>query len=242
MNRCLLLKQVVFSPVSPLTIQEWKTDPVKQSLLNHSGWVDLCALPDVASLQGLYALCSGWAHVELRRQWLLQWWLCHLRALKWRSAESISVAAIVQIGDTILAEIVALGNLQKCVGGFLLYKFWRIFPGIFLEDFSALFPFKNEEKKSGEKIRERFAAPSDTHLLLKEESEVNKRGRPSKWPPERLPSEFADFECAFSLEFLGENMTPKNPFLEGTFWDKFSRPIRSRALLFTPERIAKPLE
>ena len=30
-------------------------------------------------------------------------------------------------------------------------------------------------------------------------------------------------------------MTPKDPFLEGTFWDKFWRPIRSRALLFTPE-------
>ena len=29
-------------------------------------------------------------------------------------------------------------------------------------------------------------------------------------------------------------MTPKDPFLEGTFWDKFWRPIRSRALLFTP--------
>ena len=28
---------------------------------------------------------------------------------------------------------------------------------------------------------------------------VNKRGRPSKWPPECLPSKFADFECAFSL-------------------------------------------
>ena len=28
-------------------------------------------------------------------------------------------------------------------------------------------------------------------------------------------------------------MTPKNPFLEGTFWEKFWRPIRSRALLFT---------
>ena len=26
-------------------------------------------------------------------------------------------------------------------------------------------------------------------------------------------------------------MTPKDPFLEGTFWDKFWRPIRSRALL-----------
>ena len=46
-------------------------------------------------------------------------------------------------------------------------------------------------------------------------SEVNKRGRPSKWPPECLPSNFADFECAFSLYFLGENMTPKDPFLEG---------------------------
>ena len=30
-------------------------------------------------------------------------------------------------------------------------------------------------------------------------------------------------------------MTPKEPFLEGTFWDKFWRPLRSRALLFTPE-------
>ena len=30
-------------------------------------------------------------------------------------------------------------------------------------------------------------------------------------------------------------MTPKDPFLEGTFWDKSWRPIRSRALLFTPD-------
>ena len=30
-------------------------------------------------------------------------------------------------------------------------------------------------------------------------------------------------------------MTLKDPFLEGTFWDKFWRPIRSRALLFTPD-------
>ena len=56
-------------------------------------------------------------------------------------------------------------------------------------------------------------------------SEVNKRGRPSKWPSEWLPSKFADFEGAFSLWFLGENMTPKEPFLEGTFWDKFWRPL-----------------
>ena len=31
-------------------------------------------------------------------------------------------------------------------------------------------------------------------------------------------------------------MTPKDPFLEWTFWDKFWRPIRSRALLFTPDK------
>ena len=31
-------------------------------------------------------------------------------------------------------------------------------------------------------------------------------------------------------------MTPKDPFLEGTFWDKLWRPIRSRALLFTPDK------
>ena len=30
-------------------------------------------------------------------------------------------------------------------------------------------------------------------------------------------------------------MTARDPFLEGTFWDKFWRPIRSRALLFTPD-------
>ena len=41
---------------------------------------------------------------------------------------------------------------------FLLYKFWRIFPGIFLEDFSGHFSHKNEEKKSGEKIREKNLA------------------------------------------------------------------------------------
>ena len=35
-------------------------------------------------------------------------------------------------------------------------------------------------------------------------------------------------------------MTPTNPFLEGTFWDKFWRPIRSRALLFTPESQDSP--
>ena len=52
-------------------------------------------------------------------------------------------------------EDLALGNLQKCVGGFLLYKFWRILPGIFLEDFSGTFSHKNE-KKSGEKIREKI--------------------------------------------------------------------------------------
>ena len=30
-------------------------------------------------------------------------------------------------------------NFKCGVGGFLLYKFWRIFPGIFLEEFSGHF-------------------------------------------------------------------------------------------------------
>ena len=47
---------------------------------------------------------------------------------------------------------VALGNLQKCVGGFLLYKFWRILPGIFLEDFSGHFlPTKMRRKNPARK-------------------------------------------------------------------------------------------
>ena len=46
-------------------------------------------------------------------------------------------------------RILAPANLQKCVGGVLLYKIWRILPGIFLEDFSGhFFP-----QKSGEQIR-----------------------------------------------------------------------------------------
>ena len=66
---------------------------------------------------------------------------------------------------------IAPANLQKCVGGFLLYKFWRIFPGIFLEDFSGYFfptkmrrknPARKSAKKSGGpkiKIREKFVLP-----------------------------------------------------------------------------------
>ena len=67
-------------------------------------------------------------------------------------------------------ESVAPANLQKCVGGFLLYKFWRIFPGIFLEDFSGTFshkmrrknPARKSAKKSGGpkiKIREKSVLP-----------------------------------------------------------------------------------
>ena len=55
----------------------------------------------------------------------------------------------LKLGEIPGPEKVALGNLQKCVGGFLSYKFWRIFPGIFLEDFSGLF----FPQKWGEQIR-----------------------------------------------------------------------------------------
>ena len=44
--------------------------------------------------------------------------------------------------------------LCRNVSGILLYKFWRLLPGIFLEDFLGTFSHKNEEKESGDKIRE----------------------------------------------------------------------------------------
>ena len=54
---------------------------------------------------------------------------------------------------------IAPANLQKCVGGFLLYKFWRIFSGIFLEDFSGhFFPQKRGEKIRRENPRKNPAA------------------------------------------------------------------------------------
>ena len=45
-------------------------------------------------------------------------------------------------------------NKEMC-RGVSLRKIWRILPGIFLEDFSDTFSHKNEEKKSGDKIREK---------------------------------------------------------------------------------------
>ena len=70
-----------------------------------------------------------------------------------------------------LLTVVAPADLQKCVGGFLLHKIWRIFPGIFLEDFSGHFfptkmrrknPARKSAKKSGGskiKIREKSVLP-----------------------------------------------------------------------------------
>ena len=75
------------------------------------------------------------------------------------------------------------------------------------------------------------------HLL---NSEVNKRGRPSKWPPERLPSKFADFECAFSLWFLGENMTPKDPFWRGLSGTNSGGPFAPGRFCLLPIKIFRP--
>ena len=71
-------------------------------------------------------------------------------------------------------------------------------------------------------------------------SEVKERAGRASGPQSVFPQNLQILECAFSLYILGENMTPKDPFLEGTFWDKFWRPIRSRALLFTPDCARKP--
>ena len=61
--------------------------------------------------------------------------------------------------------------LQKCVGGFLLYKCWRIFAGIFLEDFSGQFSDKNEEKKSARKSEKKSGGPK---IKIREKSVLPK--------------------------------------------------------------------
>ena len=40
-----------------------------------------------------------------------------------------------------------------------MYQFWRVFSGIFLDNFSGHFSHKNEEKKSGEKKKEKIRGP-----------------------------------------------------------------------------------
>ena len=50
-------------------------------------------------------------------------------------------------------------------------------------------------------------------------SKVNKRGRPGNWPAERLLQNLQILSARFPSDSLGENMTPKDPFFEGTFWD-----------------------
>ena len=96
--------------------------------------------------------------------------------------------------------------------------------------------FRRGEGPGGclQRIGEFVFGGGDLNFFFRGRNVHQESGRPSKWPPECLPSKFADFECAFSLQFLGEKMTPKDPFLEGTFWDKFWRPIRSRALCSLP--------
>ena len=46
------------------------------------------------------------------------------------------------------------GPSAESCGGLLLYKFWRILLGIFLDDCSVGFFHQNEEKESGDKISE----------------------------------------------------------------------------------------
>ena len=70
--------------------------------------------------------------------------------------------------------VLAPANLQKCVGGFLLYKFWRIFAGIFLEDFSGhFFPTKMRRKNPARKSAKKSAAQKKK---IREKSVLPKAG------------------------------------------------------------------
>ena len=94
---------------------------------------------------------------------------------------------------------VALANLQKRVGGFLLYKFWGIFAWIFPEeDFSGhFFPTKMRRKKSGEKIREKIRRPKNKNL---------RKIRSAKTRPIQIGTRF----MGFSAQLPAKKGPPKN--------------------------------
>ena len=86
------------------------------------------------------------------------------------------------------SQLLPRAPLQKCVGGFLLYKFCRIFPGIFLEDFSGHFfptnmrknPATKSAKKSGGpkiKIREKSVLPKTDPNNYREERSAHDHHR-----------------------------------------------------------------
>ena len=128
-----VLDQLVLS-WSKVLFQEGKTQPTDDQLgqvgLAWPTWRKLvlyslshctprtpeCLLDMLAKLAGI--MCTSLDNWE-SQTWLFQTWLFANFMRK--------------------CSFVAPANLQKCVGGFLLYKFWRIFPGIFLEDFSGYF-------------------------------------------------------------------------------------------------------
>ena len=70
-----------------------------------------------------------------------------------------------------------------------------------------------------------------------------KVGSKQKGPAEQVaprvssPQNLQILSVRFPYTLLGENMTPKDPFLEGTFWNKFWRPIRSPgAFVHSPKK------
>ena len=109
-------------------------------------------------------------------------------------------------------KILAPANLQKCVGGFWLYKFWRIFPGSFRVNFSGLFSHKNEEKKI------RRENPRKNPAAQKEKSAKNPFCRkPALKIPEKYPQKTR--ESYFWGVFRGVSVggSQKGGFQKGGF-------------------------
>ena len=93
--------------------------------------------------------------------------LCQGVALRWGVAATLASVALH-------CATVAPANLQKCVGGFLLYKCWRIFLGIFLEDFFwALFPTKMRRKNPARKSAKKSGG---SKIKIREKSVLPKAG------------------------------------------------------------------
>ena len=88
-----------------------------------------------------------------------------------------------QISPKTSPQTIAPANLQKCVGGFLLYKIWRIFLKNFPEGFFwALFPAKMRKETSGDKIHEKIWRPT---IKIREKSVLPKTDPKNYAPPKR---------------------------------------------------------
>ena len=148
---------------------------------------------------------------------------------------------LLRKGSFLWRKISAVTNLwpgrsAEMCRGFLLYKFWRILPGIFLEDFSGHFSHKNEEKKSGNKIREKDRRPKNRNpRKIRSAENRPQKTCVSKW----APREFRSWRVQGNPPTLCQPFANLSPTLLPTprqpFANPFCQPLSNPLFPWTPK-------